>query len=100
MFRSGREFAAWLGLAPKQNSTGGKDWLGRITKQGDAYLRHLLVIGAGNVVRYPKARTAGRMRIIAAVRRDCGVQRRRFDCARNPHPNPGRKFDLDRPAAA
>jgi transposase len=34
MFRSGREFAAWLGLTPKQNSTGGKDRLGRITKQG------------------------------------------------------------------
>ena len=54
MFRSGQEFAAWLGLTPRQNSTGGKDRLGRITEQGDAYLRHLLVIG---VVRYPKART-------------------------------------------
>ncbi len=50
VFRSGREFAAWLGLPPKQNSTGGKDRLGRITKQGDSYLRHLLV-GACNVVR-------------------------------------------------
>ncbi|MCP3413585.1 transposase [Bradyrhizobium brasilense] len=50
MFRSGREFAAWLGLTPKQNSAGGKDRLGRITKQGDAYLKHLLVIGARNVV--------------------------------------------------
>ncbi|WFU39934.1 IS110 family transposase [Bradyrhizobium sp. CB82] len=57
IFRSGREFAAWLGLKPKQNSTGGKDRLGRITKQGDSYLRHLLVIGARNVVRYPKARS-------------------------------------------
>jgi transposase len=57
MFRSGREFAAWQGLTPKQNSTGGKDRLGRITKQGDFYLRHLLVIGARNVVRYPKARS-------------------------------------------
>ncbi|MGY4281578.1 transposase [Bradyrhizobium sp. LM2.7] len=45
IFRSGREFAAWLGLTPKQNSTG-KDRLGRITKQGNSYLRHLLVIGA------------------------------------------------------
>nr|WP_246648863.1 transposase [Bradyrhizobium canariense] len=52
MFRSGREFAAWLGLAPNLTSTGGKDRLGRITKQGDSYLRHLLVIGARNVVRY------------------------------------------------
>ncbi|MBB4259964.1 transposase [Bradyrhizobium sp. CIR3A] len=57
MFRSGREFAAWLGLTPKQNSTGGKDRLGRLTKQGDSYLRHLLVIGARNVVWYPKARS-------------------------------------------
>lgn len=58
IFRSGREFAAWLGLTPKQNSTGGKDRLGRITKQGDSYLRHLLVIGARNVVRDPKARSS------------------------------------------
>ncbi|MDH2357353.1 transposase [Bradyrhizobium sp. SSUT112] len=50
IFRSGREFAAWLGLTPKQNSTGAKDRLGRITKQGDSYLRHLLVIGARNVL--------------------------------------------------
>ncbi|WP_247772699.1 transposase [Bradyrhizobium sp. 192] len=45
MFRSGREFAAWLGLTPKQKSTGGKDLFGRVTKQGNSYLRHLLVIG-------------------------------------------------------
>jgi len=56
MFRSGREFAAWLGLTPRQNSSGGTTRLGGITKQGDAYLRHLLVIGARNIVRYPKAR--------------------------------------------
>ncbi|MDR6495982.1 transposase [Paraburkholderia terricola] len=41
-FRNGRQFAAWLGLVPKQNSSGGKDRLGRITKQGNAYLRTLL----------------------------------------------------------
>ncbi|WP_407119477.1 transposase [Bradyrhizobium sp. LMG 9283] len=57
MFRSGREFAAWLGLTPKQNSTDRKDRLGRITKQGDSCLRHLLVIGARSFVRYPKARS-------------------------------------------
>uniref|UniRef100_UPI0035E40031 transposase n=1 Tax=Agrobacterium pusense TaxID=648995 RepID=UPI0035E40031 len=56
MFRSGREFAAWLGLTPRQNSSGGTTRLGGITKQGDAYLRHLLVIGARNIVRYPKPR--------------------------------------------
>lgn len=55
-FRSGREFAAWLGLTPRQNSSGGKHRLGGITKQGDRYLRHLLVLGARTMVRYPKAR--------------------------------------------
>ena len=46
VFASGRAFAAWLGLVPRQNSSGGKDRLGRISKQGDGYLRRLLIIGA------------------------------------------------------
>jgi transposase len=50
-FRSGREFAAWLGLTPSQNSSGGKDRLGHITKMGDRYLRKLLVIGATSLIR-------------------------------------------------
>jgi transposase len=50
-FRTGREFAAFLGLVPRQNSSGGKDRLGRITKMGDGYLRKLLVVGATAVVR-------------------------------------------------
>ncbi len=58
VFRSGRDFAAWLGLTPRPNSSGGKERLGRITKRGDAYLRHLLFIAARNVIRYPKARAA------------------------------------------
>jgi transposase len=41
-FRSGREFAAWLGLTPRQNSSGGKERLGRISKMGGGYLRTLL----------------------------------------------------------
>lgn len=45
-FRNGRQFAAWLGLVPRQYSTGGKPKLGRITKRGDVYLRTLLVHGA------------------------------------------------------
>src|ERR1700726_2069248 len=49
-FRSGREFAAWLGLVPRQNSTGGKERLGRISKRGDGYLRRLLVSGAHAVL--------------------------------------------------
>jgi transposase len=44
--RNGRQFAAWLGLTPRQHSTGGKTRLGRITKRGDAYLRTLLILGA------------------------------------------------------
>jgi len=51
LFRSGREFAAFLGLVPRQNSSGGKDRLGRISKMGDGYLRRLLVVGATSVIR-------------------------------------------------
>ena len=51
VFRSGRQFAAFLGLVPKQNSSGGKERLGRISKMGDPYLRTLLVNGATSVVR-------------------------------------------------
>ena len=43
LFRNGRQFAAWLGLVPRQYSTGGKAVLGRITKRGDVYLRTLLI---------------------------------------------------------
>jgi transposase len=57
-FRSGREFAAWLGLVPRQNSSGGKERLGGISKQGDQYLRRLLVIGATAVIRYARSKTA------------------------------------------
>ncbi len=52
VFKSGRELAAWIGLVPRQNSTGGKERLGRISKQGDAYLRWLLVTGAMAVIRH------------------------------------------------
>jgi transposase len=51
-FKSGRQFAAWLGLVPRQNSTGGKERLGRITRAGDPYLRRLLVVGAHAVLRF------------------------------------------------
>ena len=55
-FKTGREFAAWIGLVPRQNSTGGKDRLGSISKQGDRYLRRLLVVGALAVIRSARAR--------------------------------------------
>ena len=53
-FRSGRDFSAWVGLVPKQNSSGGKQKLGSISKQGDRYLRSLFVVGALAVIRYAK----------------------------------------------
>jgi transposase len=51
VFRSGRDFAAWIGLVPRQDSTGGKQKLGPISKQGDRYLRRILVVGAHAVLR-------------------------------------------------
>ncbi len=50
-FRRGRDFAAWLGLVPRQNSTGGKQRLGRTAKMGQRDIRRLLIIGAIAVVR-------------------------------------------------
>ena len=55
-FRTRREFAAWIGLVPRQNSTGGKQRLGSISKQGDRYLRRLLVVGATSVINSARAR--------------------------------------------
>jgi transposase len=54
-FKSGREFAAWIGLVPRQHSTGGKQMLGSISKQGDRYLRRLLIVGATAVIRHARA---------------------------------------------
>jgi transposase len=53
-FRSGRDFSAWIGLVPKQHSSGGRERLGSISKQGDRYLRSLFVVGALAVIRYAK----------------------------------------------
>jgi transposase len=53
-FRSGRDFSAWIGLVPKQHSSGGKDKLGSISKRGDRYLRSLFTAGALAVIRYAK----------------------------------------------
>jgi transposase len=54
VFRSGRNFSAWIGLVPRQHSSGGKDRLGSISKQGDRYLRSLFMAGALAVIRYAK----------------------------------------------
>ena len=53
-FRSGRNFSAWIGLVPKQHSSGGREKLGSISKRGDRYLRSLFVAGAFAVIRYAK----------------------------------------------
>ena len=54
VFRSGRDFAAWIGLVPRQDSTGGKQKLGPISKQGDRYLRRIFIVGAHSVLRRAK----------------------------------------------
>jgi transposase len=51
-FKSGRHFSAWLGLVPRQNSTGGVDKLGGISKRGDGYLRRLLIHGSRSIMRW------------------------------------------------
>ena len=56
-FHSARQFAAWIGLVPKQNSSGGKARQGGISKQGDRYLRRLLVLGATSVIRQVRSKT-------------------------------------------
>ena len=58
-FRNGRQLAAWLGLAPRQNSSGGKDRLGGITKAGNTDIRRLLVVGATSVIRYARGKAPG-----------------------------------------
>ncbi|VAV86834.1 Mobile element protein, partial [hydrothermal vent metagenome] len=66
-FRSGRELAAWLGLVPKQNSSGLKMRLGRISKRGDGYLRKLLVHGARTVLRWSRAKKQTRSSWLEAM---------------------------------
>jgi transposase len=56
LFKSGREFAAWLGMTPRQNSSGGKNKLGRTSKRGDKYIRSLLIAGAVAVLRHARNR--------------------------------------------
>jgi transposase len=56
VFASGRQLSAWLGLVPRQHSSGGKERLRGITKQGDPYIRRLLIIGATAVLRFSRRR--------------------------------------------
>jgi transposase len=60
LFRSGRQFAAWLGLTPRTHSSGGKERLVGISKQGDRYIRCLLVVGATAVIRFARQDNASK----------------------------------------
>ena len=74
-FRSGRQFAAWLGLTPHQHSSGGKARLGTITKRGDAYLRTLLILGARSVIHTAARHTDRMSRWVANIESRRGYQR-------------------------
>jgi len=71
-FASGRQFAAWLGLTPRQYSSGGKSRLGGISKRGDGYLRRMLVHGARSVLRVAKDKTDRLGRWAEAIRQRRG----------------------------
>lgn len=68
-FKSGRNLAAWIGLVPKQNSSGGKERLGGISKQGNRYLRQLLVTGAMAVIRQARRYGSKRAWLTALIGR-------------------------------
>src|SRR3984957_5203719 len=83
-FRSGRNFSAWIGLVPKPRSSGGRDRLGSISKQGDRYLRSLFVAGALAVILYAKIHgTKYRPWMTALLEQGCG------SCACQPAPANG-----------
>ena len=74
-FRSAHQFAAWLGLVPRQNSSGGKTVLGGITRRGDDYLRTLLIQGARSVVSMAPRRCDPVSRCIVQLQRRIGWQK-------------------------
>jgi transposase len=73
VFRSGRQFAAWLGLVPRQHSSGDKQRLSGITKRGDPYLRMLLIHGARSVIYRSAGKTDRRNQWIASTQRRIGT---------------------------
>lgn len=74
-FKNGRQFAAWLGLVPRQWSTGGRARHGRITKRGDVYLRTLLIHGARAVMRYLMNKDDRKSEWVKAVRERRGFNK-------------------------
>jgi len=101
-FRSGRNFSAWIGLVPKQHSSGGKDRLGSISKQGDRYLRSLFVAGALAVIRYAKIHGTKHRPLAHGVVRAASDEGRRHracqqDCAHGlGHDGQGRALQATR----
>ncbi len=75
MFKNGRQFAAWLGLVPRQFSSGGKSRHGRITKRGDVYLRTLLIHGARAVMRFMARRDDARSRWVLSLKERRGFNK-------------------------
>ena len=69
IFRTGRDFAAWIGLVPKQNSSGGKERLGGISRAGNRYLRQMLVVGSMAVIRYAERHGTKRAWLIQLLAR-------------------------------
>jgi len=69
VFKTGRDLAAWIGLVPKQNSSGGKDRLGSITRAGNRYLRQMLVVGAMAVIRYAERHGTNRPWLVQLLAR-------------------------------
>lgn len=69
VFKTGRDLVAWIGLVPKQNSSGGKEWLGSITRAGNRYLRQMLVIGAMAVIRYSERHGTNRPWLVQLLAR-------------------------------
>jgi len=74
-FKNGREVSAWLGLVPKQHSSGNKISLGGISKRGDRYVRKLLVHGARAEVKYCEKKTDKRSKWIADKKYRCGFNK-------------------------
>ena len=68
-FKTGRDLAAWIGLVPKQNSSGGKERLGSISKAGNRYLRQMLVVGSMAVIRYAERHGTRRPWLIQLMQR-------------------------------
>ena len=78
IFKSGRDLAAWIGLVPRQNSSGGKERLGGITKAGSGYLRQMLTVGAMAVIRYAQRNSPRRPWLVQLM------GRRRLRLSRSP----------------